>query len=142
MIPPVIAIALVGELLWPLVKDLKPWVIAVVLIGVLQAVGLAAVLVYRYTLGAPRRAIAAQWSRHAVALPVLNRIYAHQRFVASMLTMVAGYGAYAAVATLGLPDLIELLALLVGMIGQIWFQTVLLSGRREARREARALRRA
>ena len=140
VIPPVIAIALAGEVLWPLIKDIEWWLVVIGALAVVQVVGLAAVLIYRYTLGAPRRAIARHWSRHAVALPFLNHQYAERRFLAPLLTMVAGYGANFGVIMLDPSDLLVVATLVLGLAGQSWFQVVLMSWNRDAVREARAIR--
>jgi hypothetical protein len=140
-VPPVLAVAVVSQVLWPLVKERRAIEIALVGIVVVQLACLAVLMIYRYASGAAPAAIAKRWSRHAIVLPIINRWYTDRQFVPAMVVMVAGIGATLAIEAAGLPSVLAGISFVVGIVGEMWFLTTFGMGIRDARREARTVRR-
>jgi hypothetical protein len=117
-VPPALAIAAASQVPWSWVQSQDPVNMAVgVLIG-LNIIVVATVVVHRFVSGAGRnrRAIALQWSRHAVELPRLNRRYTVRSFSGLMF---AGYGSYVVLAVASLPQAFLYIALVPAVIGQL-----------------------
>jgi hypothetical protein len=91
--------------------------------------------------GRHRRAIAQEWSRHAIELPFLNRRYARVTSGIALSVMACGFVATVAASTLRLPEPIHLISLALMISGEMVFLSRL-DGRRRAPAEARAARRA
>jgi hypothetical protein len=118
---PVIVVA-VGSALWRLVTTQDLLLAIIVGMVSLSLVWFAIVFLHRYAGGAarPSRAIATQWSRHAVELPFLNQYSVRKSTrIVSWVVIAVGAAVYSAAVILEFPEILRVTAFVLVMVGEV-----------------------